>query len=226
MSRIHVHSFKEGCVSPTHLWFSVLILGALQHVVDNPASGGIGEEGLSVVDGEAEKDTKLSGSLQNIQHASTYQHHPLDESRDDNNRKFIKKPHSRGEVCFHWKRRYFPKKARREKRKVETVGWRMRLDEAFHQNGASRRGKNNRKELEQECHHFTNVCCCIFAHLINDQLDSQFCVKGPVAHRILVREHRFLLLAAKQDGEFSQTAHLHITKGRVFLLLWQKQKQI
>lgn len=54
---------------------------------------------------------------------------------------------------------------------------------------------------------------------------TEFCVEGPVAHRILVGEHRFLLLAAKQDGECSQTAHLHITKGRLCLLLWQKQKQ-
>lgn len=76
-----------------------------------------------------------------------------------------------------------------------------------HREGEKITGRNRRRNL------------IISVHLVNDQLDSEFCVKGPIAHRILAREHRFLLLAAKQDGEFSQTAHLHITKARVCLTL-------
>lgn len=37
----------------THLGLPVLVLGALQNVVNDSASGGIGKEGLSVVDSEA-----------------------------------------------------------------------------------------------------------------------------------------------------------------------------
>ena len=40
----------------THFWLPILILGALQNVVDDPASGGVGEERVPVVDSEAEEE--------------------------------------------------------------------------------------------------------------------------------------------------------------------------
>lgn len=44
---------KQQVQRLTHLWFSVLVLGALQDMMNYSTSGGIGEEGLSVVDSEA-----------------------------------------------------------------------------------------------------------------------------------------------------------------------------
>lgn len=55
---------------PTHFWLSILILSALQDMVDYSASGGIGEEGLSVVDSEAGRNI--------IAHVTVYQYHPVE----------------------------------------------------------------------------------------------------------------------------------------------------
>lgn len=51
----------------THLRLAVLILGALQDMMNYSASGGVGEEGLSVVDSEAEERTRTITQLEVLQ---------------------------------------------------------------------------------------------------------------------------------------------------------------
>lgn len=71
------------CECHTHLWFAVLILGSLQDMVDNSASGGVWEEGFSVVDSEAGAQWQHTPRYSGI----VYQCHPLavlNENRDDN----------------------------------------------------------------------------------------------------------------------------------------------
>lgn len=54
MQYIRGHPVERSFIH-THLGLPVLILGALQNVVDYPAPGGVGEEGVSVADAEAEE---------------------------------------------------------------------------------------------------------------------------------------------------------------------------